>query len=249
MRIVIISDIHGNDLALEAVLADLKGETYDKIVCNGDAIQGGPQPKQVVTHLKELGCPVVIGNADMWMLTGVETGAEHYSDERKRRMDEVRLWSMEQLSEDDRQTIRSYQPTVRIPLGDGRDLLCFHGSPQDFDEIILPTTSEEAFNEMLARHVPHLMTGGHTHIQHLRRIGASDSIYFNPGSVGLAYSHNQPEGQSSIDTWAEYAVLTVDGGRYGLEFRRVPVDFKALFDVYRSSGRPHAEFAISQYRS
>ena len=42
------------------------------MVCLGDAIQGGPQPAQVVSRLKELACPVVMGNADAWLLTGVE---------------------------------------------------------------------------------------------------------------------------------------------------------------------------------
>jgi predicted phosphodiesterase len=64
MKIAILSDMHGNALALEAVLEDMHLAYVDQIVCLGDAIQGGPQPAQVIAHLRTLGCPVVMGNAD-----------------------------------------------------------------------------------------------------------------------------------------------------------------------------------------
>src|SRR5690349_17179247 len=76
MRIAVISDIHGNCLALDAVLADLQRDGVDWIVCLGDAIQGGAQPAETVARLRDLGCPIVMGNADAWLLTGEETGAE-----------------------------------------------------------------------------------------------------------------------------------------------------------------------------
>lgn len=83
---------------------------------------------------------------------------------------------------------------------------------------------------------------------HLRRIGASASFFFNPGSVGLAYSHAQPEGTFHTDAWAEYAILTVDMSVISVEFRRVPYDVNTLIEVYRASGRPHAEDSMSQYQ-
>ena len=69
MRLAVISDIHGNCFALDAVLADLRAdlEPVDATVCLGDAIQGGPQPAETVARLRELGCPVVMGNADAWL--------------------------------------------------------------------------------------------------------------------------------------------------------------------------------------
>jgi putative phosphoesterase len=247
MRIAIISDIHGNAFALDTVLAELKRDAVDQIVCLGDAIQGGPQPAEVVGRLRELACPVVMGNADAWLLTGEETGAEAISDARLLKMNEVREWTLAQLSEDDRVFIRAFQPTVEMPL-EGRNLLCFHGSPTSFDDILLPTTDEDEFQELLAPYLPHLMTGGHTHMQQIRRIGASDSFFFNPGSVGLVYSHQQSEESFRTDPWAEYAILTAEGPQLALEFRRVAYDAEALIEVYRKSGRPHAEDAITQYQ-
>ena len=247
MRIVIISDIHGNCVALDAVLADLRGDAWDSLVCLGDAIQGGPQPAQVVARLRELACPVVMGNADAWLLTGKETGAEEISADRLRKMEEIRAWSLAQLSAEDRAYIAAFRPTVEIPLGAGRHLLCFHGSPASFDQVLLPTTPEAEFTAALAPYLPHIQTGGHTHLQQIRRIGASSSFFFNPGSVGLAYSHQQPEEQFRADPWAEYAVLTTREERLSLELRRVPYAAEALRTSYRSSGRPHAAEAIAQY--
>ncbi len=247
MRIAVISDIHGNCIALDAVLVDLRRDTADQVVCLGDAIQGGPQPAQVVARLREMACPVVMGNADAWLLSGEETG-EVIDPERLRKLREVRIWALGLLSDADRSFIAQFQPTVEIPLGGDRSLLCFHGSPTSFDDIILPTTPEPEFEAFLARYVPRIMTGGHTHMQQIRRIGASDSFYFNPGSVGFGYSHNQPDGQFRANPWAEYAVLTAEDGRISLDFRRVPFDVQALIAVYQASGRPYADEAVGQYQ-
>ncbi len=247
MRVAVISDIHGNAFAFDKVITAIKQESVDQIVCLGDAIQGGAQPAQTVAQLRELGCPIVIGNADAWMLTGIETGKEPTSEERLRQLYAVREWSLTKLSAEDRAFIETFQPTVEIPLEDRRKLLCFHGSPTDFDEILYPTTAEETFQAALTPYLPSIMTGGHTHMQQIRRIGASDSFFFNPGSVGFAYSHEQPEGVFHADAWAEYAILTANHGQISLEFRRIPYDANAVIEIYRASGRPYADVAIAQY--
>jgi putative phosphoesterase len=246
MRILVFSDMHGNAVGLEAMLADIRGESFDQLVCLGDAIQGGPQPREVLTRLRELNCPVVMGNADDWLLTGQESGAESISDERRRKMDAVRLWSLAQLTEADLALIRTFQPTVEIPLENGRRLLCYHGSKQSFDDVILPTTPDEEVRRFLEPEEQTIYTGGHTHMQFIRHFGRT--FHFNPGSVGLAYRHDQAEGATfCVDSWAEYAVLTIAPGRMSLDFRRVPFDTERLIGIYRSSGRPFTEDVIHQY--
>jgi predicted phosphodiesterase len=247
MRIAVFSDIHGNCLALDQVLGELRREKVDQLVCLGDAIQGGPQPAEVVARLRELGCPVVMGNADAWLLTGEDSGAEAITDERRQMMEAVRAWSLAQLSAEDRSFIHGFQPTITIPLGAGRSLLCFHGSPESFDEVILPDISPEALSKSLGRYDAHVTAGGHTHVQFVRRIDLGPRLFFNPGSVGFAYSHHQPDDSFQADPWAEYALLTSEGERLALEFRRTPFDAGALIAVYRASGRPHAGPAIRQY--
>src|SRR5687768_11630405 len=245
MRIAIISDMHGNDLAFEAVEADLQNQKIDQSVCLGDAIQGGPQPAAVVQRLRRLNCPVVMGNADAWLISGEETADEGIPPERLRKMGEIRTWSLSQLAEEDLDFIATFQPTVTIKLEEGLELLCFHGSPASFDDIILPAASEEEFQKLLGAYTDRILTGGHTHAQQIRRIGKY--FFFNPGSVGFAYSHNQPDDEFRADPWAEYAILTAENGQVSLEFRRIPFNAKELIRIYRESGRPFAEDAIAQY--
>ncbi|HET9907998.1 MAG TPA: metallophosphoesterase family protein [Anaerolineales bacterium] len=247
MRIAVISDIHGNNFALEIVLADIKEKSVDQIVCLGDAIQGGSQPAEVVQNLRALNCPVVMGNADAWLLSGEETGDEGIPPERLKKMGEIRLWSLSKLSEDDRTFISGFQATVTINSDQGPDLLCFHGSPTSFDDIILPHAPKEVFDKYLGAYSKHILTGGHTHAQQVRRNG--DQFFFNPGSVGFAYSHYQADGQFKADASAEYAILTFENGKTSLEFRRLPFDAGELFRIFRESGRPFAEEAIAQYQS
>ena len=247
MRVAVMSDIHGNCLALDKALEDLKRHPADQIVCLGDAIQGGPQPAEVVSRLRELGCRIVMGNADAWLLSGVETGNEAMTDERRRTLDAVREWSLAQLSTEDRGFIQGFQPTVEVELEAGHKLLCFHGSPASFDDIMLPDSPQEQFFKLLGRYPADALTGGHTHVQYVRRLGSDGRFFFNPGSIGLAYSHHQPDDGFQADPWAEYAVLTSEGTRLALEFRRVPYDVRPLIEIYRRSGRPYAEQAAAQY--
>lgn len=248
MRLAIFSDIHGNAIALEAVWADLKQRGFDAAVCLGDAIQGGPQPAEVVARLREIGCPVVMGNADVWLLTGEETGAENIPEERRRTMEAVREWSLAQLSAEDRAFIAAFTPTVSLDLGSAGTFLGYHGSPASFDDVILPEIAQEQLAAYLAGSTALVNAGGHTHVQFIRRLGAGPAFHCNPGSVGVAYSHHQPEEGFQLDPWAEYALLDVDGGRASLTFNRVPFDVKAVIQILASSGRPGAETAIAQYR-
>lgn len=246
MRIGIISDIHGNCVALDAVLENIKQTGVDQIVCLGDGVQGGPQPVEVVARLQELGCPVVMGNADDWLLTGVASDAEAISEERSVRLDAVREWQLTRLSPSDLDFIRTFQPTVQIELDGERTLLCYHGSPKSFDHVILPQTPDEEVHGYLEPHEPMIYTGGHTHMQFIRHFGRT--FHFNPGSVGVAYRHDQPDDHFRLDPWAEYALLSSSSGTLSLEFRRIPFDVGQLISVYRASGRPFANSSIAEYR-
>ena len=245
MRIAVLSDIHGNALAFDAVLADIQGESIDQMVCLGDAVQGGSQPAETVARLRGLGCPIVMGNADHWMLTGEESGAESAPSPW---MLAMRQWSLGQLSEDDKAFIAAFVPTVELDLPGTRTLLCFHGSPASFDDVIAPTTPDEEVRTILSPYLPAIMCGGHTHALQIRHLGGS--FYFNPGSIGFPFRHDDP-GQSlrmiRSDPWAEYAVLTVDGDRISLDLRRVPIDLAALKDIVNASGMPEPEMITGRY--
>src|SRR5690348_7982082 len=113
MKIGVFSDMHGNLLALDAVLKDMEKDGVDSMVCLGDTVQGGPQPAQVVARLRELGCPVVMGNADAWLLTGVNTSKVEWVTPEQ---EEVRQWQLSHLSTEDKALIEAFKPTVEIEL-------------------------------------------------------------------------------------------------------------------------------------
>lgn len=253
MRLAIFSDIHANCVALDVVLADIRARQVDQMVCLGDAIQGGPQPAETVARLRNLACPIVMGNADAFLLTGEITGAEPVTEQ----MAAVQAWSLARLTAEDRAFIGGFRPTITLDLSPDWRLLCFHGSPSSFDDIILPETPDDIAMLLLGLPQPEraqLLTGGHTHRQQLRRLGAA--LFFNPGSVGLPFRHPQPDPQSDaqpnaivyVDPWAEYAIVTVeDAGQFGLEFRRVPYDMATLRHAYQAGGRPFAEDELARY--
>jgi predicted phosphodiesterase len=245
MRVAVISDIHGNVMALDAVLADLSGEVIDRGVCLGDAVQGGAQPKETVARLRELGWPIVMGNADAWLLTGEETGDQGSATPW---MLAVREWSIGHLSEEDRALIGGFRPTVEFALPGGRRLLCAHGTPRSFDDIIVPETPDAEVVEMIGPVDGAIVCGGHTHTQQLRQLG--ESFYFNPGSVGLPFRRDLAESPPRVARWAEYAVLTAaeDGG-VRIEFRRVAYDVERSVTAILGSGMPEAERLAGRYRA
>jgi predicted phosphodiesterase len=225
MRIGLFSDVHGNAVAFDALLADLERHPVDRLVCLGDVTQGGPQPVTCVERLRSLDCRVVMGNADWYVLTG-EPGVEPETDAQR----EMRLWTLQQLSEADREYVRSFEPTVEEP-----PVLGFHGSPGSFEDVILPSTPEEEFRRLLGDPDAIVLAGGHTHQQFLRRRGRS--TFVNPGSVGLSYDDARlPDVQ--FDPWAAYAVVEAVDGRVSIEFRRAPFDPNAVADAIEASDMP-----------
>jgi predicted phosphodiesterase len=241
MRVAVISDIHGNLVALDAVLADVTRTGVDMIVCLGDTVQGGPQPLGTIRRLQETGFPVVMGNADDWLLKGESDTVEPVSKEQL----DVRAWTISKLSAEDTAFIRGYRPTVEVDLDDSRRLLCFHGSPLSYDDVLLPETPGEQWDKLLGRFSPAIMAGGHTHTQQMRRVGGG--LFFNPGSVGAVSDRFLPKDEHHNDPWAEYAILSHEQKRLGLDFRRVPYDVNELVRAIRASGRPHSEQMISAY--
>lgn len=243
MRIAVISDIHGNCIALDAAMAEIQTSSIDRIICLGDTIQGGPQPKETIGRLRSIGCTIVMGNADHWLLDEESDPNESATNEQL----EVRDWTLSNLSSSDLDYLRSFQPLVKIVLEDNTSMVCFHGSPVSYDDVLLPGTPKEVWDRLLGPYSPAIMTGGHTHTQQLRRV--QEGLFFNPGSIGFACNHLLPAESAKLDPWAEYAVLTHDQGRLQVEFRRVPFDEKRLVSIINTSGRPEACHYMNEYKN
>jgi putative phosphoesterase len=246
MRLAIISDIHGECFPFDRVLQDIQRQGIDQIVCLGDALQGGSQPAETLARLRELNCPVVMGNADDWLVTGEETSLGESTSEHQR---EVRAWSLAQLSASDIAFVQQhFQPTIEIALEAGKKLLCFHGSPHSFNDIIFPMTPDDAVRQFLSGVNATLLAGGHTHTQQMRRLGKS--WYINPGSISMAYNwehSNMDTGHMHVDPWSDYAIVSSEGECLGITFRHVPFAVEKLAQIIRASGHPYAEKSIALY--
>lgn len=247
MRIAIIADTHGNLISLNAVLVEIEEQGIEQIVCLGDVAGLGPQPREVVDRLRILGCPVVMGNADEFLLNPSVLDPEQHpdADETLLRMHEMERWCAHQLRPDDLQYMRTFRPTVEFPIGDGQSLLCYHGSPRSNQEQIRASTSDAELAEKLGERRTAVMAGGHTHEQFFRRL--DQTIVINPGSVGLPYETFQVGGHRN-PPWAEYAVLTHENGRLDVDLCRVPVDQAAIRRALLESGVPHADWWAADWR-
>jgi len=240
MRVALISDVHGNGVAFRAMLADLARQDVDTGICLGDHAQGGPDPAECLERLRELGWPAVMGNSDDFLLT-LDPGVEAVTDEQI----ESAKWSQSQLSEELLDFHRSFPSTVEVDLGDGRTLLAFHATPRSRDELVGPWMEEDAFRAPFDGLDATVFAGGHAHQQWARRLG--DSYYVNPGSVGVSVDHLQ-SGPMRADVYAEYAILTVDDGGIGVEFRRIPFDADEMIRSVEESGLPNKEEAAGPWR-
>lgn len=164
MRVAVLSDVHGNLPALEAVLAEVVSLEPDRIVSCGDVI-AGPYPRECLERLVDHEAVFVRGNADA---------------ESARAPAGLWDWVAAQLDPLSLDFVAAWPHPVSL----GGVLYC-HGSPRDLDEILTKVSPDERFRAALAGVEERIVVGGHTHVQFAREL---DGIRFvNAGSVGMPY--------------------------------------------------------------
>lgn len=239
MRIAVFSDIHGNSTALDIVLSDAKVSGVDAYLCLGDVAATGPQPGAVIDRVGDVGCPTIMGNADDELLS---TDFPETDDPDMRNFYEIDRWCLAQLSPMNLDALRDYVPTASCADG---ALLGFHGSPASFNEVIAPGVTEADLAKTFHQDDVVVFAGGHTHLQTLRRFGAS--YYLNPGSVGMSYARTS--GDVKVAPVAEYAIVELTRGELrGADLRRLPYSPEPVFRAARETGMPHAEWWIGNWR-
>jgi predicted phosphodiesterase len=225
MRIAAISDIHGNALALRAVLDDAKARGYDRMVQIGDALSGPLWPRETADILRGLDAVHVRGNHDV-SLYDPGTYAPGRGD----------LFARDRIDADTLDWIRGWPRSHAI----GTDVLAFHGAPhwEDFylldeapagDPRIRPLAEiEHDLGAVRAR----VMVCGHSHTQ--RVVGLSD------GSVGLpAYDEPLRDTQVFVQAGsphARYAMIEVTPARVSVELVMVDYDWRAAIAKAAAEG-------------
>jgi len=239
MRFAFISDIHGNLHALDVVLADLQAAQVDQMVCLGDVASLGPQPREVIARLRQLNIPIIMGNHETYLLNPQLTDKHHPW------LRAAELWCLSQLSADDLNFLRSFQPQLSFTLDPETTLLCFHGSPRSNEEFIYPNTSPETLNDFFAGQSAQVLVGGHTHVQMTRQ--HRGALVVNPGSVGMPCEFPMRGQNQHYLRWAEYAILEMKEGSLAINLQRLPIDFEYLAQTARASSLPDVEFWLSNW--
>ena len=235
MRIALVADMHGNAVAFRAALADLEARKPDLIVALGDVAQGGPQPRECVELLQQLGCPCVYGNSDHF-LVALDFGHEQVNEQQLT----TAHWSREQLGADGLAFLETFEPTVRAG-----PLLCCHATPTSNEDVILPQTPHEELEHVVAGVDAAAIATGHVHLQWVRRVGAK--LWLSVGSIGLVWEHREPLDEVPFQRVSEYAL--VDGDTLAVEFRRVPFDLAELLAAARAADFPYYEEWAAKWKS
>ena len=248
MRIALISDIHGNTVALDAVLVDLG--SADVIGCLGDIAAGGPDPGGAIDRIAELECVVVQGNTDAGIVDVPDWWREPsligLPDAAVPGM-EICVWGAEVVSASQRAFLAELPTTANVDVDRVSRLLAFHGSPRSIDDFIAATTPDAELHAMFARASHELLAGGHTHVPLVRRYGRQTIV--NPGSVGMPFAEYGFAGGVGVLAHAAYALMTDRNGEVTIELRTVAVDNDRVLADVRRSDMPNAEWWLGLRRA
>ncbi len=221
--VAVLSDVHGNAVALEAVLAELADRDPDLVVFGGD-LTWGPMPEATLALVAKLRPPTLFvrGNAERALLES--------SDERTER----KLWLLEHHSPDALAHLATFVEQVTVDVdGLGPVRFC-HGSPRSDEELVTPETPSERVRAFMDGVEERVLVTAHTHLQFDRRVEGIRSV--NPGSVGMAYGEGPGQ--------ACWALLGPE-----VELRRTPFSVDRVAELYGASGDPAAEQMVEMLLS
>lgn len=225
MRIAVISDIHGNQLALEAVLRDLEQQPRcDQLVIAGDLCLNGPRPREVLQTVRDLRCPVIQGNVD---LETVNQAPE--KGEKKRN---TVSWTREQIGQSGIDFLASLPFSYRATNPAGRDLLIVHANPLNLEDALFPNADDETLERLLGELDTQVgaLAFGHLHIAYTRRWRGLQLA--DVASCGIPRDE---------DLRAAYGILAWQNEQWEAEIRRVPYDVQAAVKQIKSCGMPNAD--------
>jgi predicted phosphodiesterase len=228
MRIAIISDIHGNQIALEAVLEDFhRQHPVDQLVIAGDLCLNGPCPREVLEIVQGLNCVVLQGNVDFEVVTQApDKGAKKRN---------TAAWTREQIGQAGIDYLASLPFSDRIENSQGTDLLVVHANPLNLEDAIFPNAPDSTLEHFLGGLDDGIgaIAFGHLHIAYTRKW--RQFFLVDVGSCGLPRDE---------DLRASYAILSWQARSWVAEIRRVAYDVQALVKQIKTSGIPNVEKRI-----
>ena len=241
MRFAAIADVHGNYLALEAVIADIRAQGIETIVDLGDIASGALDPRRTMDVMMALGAVHVRGNHDRYLI-----------DRPPEKMGSWDRPAHAQLDERHLDWLRSL-PQSRV-LCD-QVFLC-HATPASDEvywlETVLPDgtvrmATLESIEKLASDIAQRLILCAHSHIARAVRL-RDGRLIANPGSVGCpGYrdSHPYPHVMEAGTPDARYAILELVDGDWRITFRHVPYDHRAMADLAQRNGKPELASALA----
>ncbi len=221
--VALLSDIHGNLPALEAVVADIRRQRPDAVYVLGDMVNGCPWSGEVVDLIVSHGWPMLLGNHDDAVLQLDTPRMEpRYAH---RRPYAALWWTREHLDPRHLTVLDRLPQQVTLTLPAAPSVCLVHGLPGDFSQGFRPDAAEEWAVGRLAQVAEKTVGAGHTHLPMIRPFGAW--LVVNPGSVGVPYDG---------DVRAGYAWLEWTGERWLASIRRLDYDLQAVEAGFRDSG-------------
>jgi predicted phosphodiesterase len=239
MRIALVSDIHGNLAALEAVAADIGRRRVDAVFNLGDILSGPLLARDTARFLMARDWPAIAGNHDRALLSA-NAGLRSPADEH----------ALAELGTAELSWLATLPPTRRL---DGGPFLC-HGTPisdlQYFFETVagsgvqLATAVEIA--ERRAGETAPVIACGHSHVPRILRDGEG-RLLVNPGSVGLQAYRDDDAPAHMVENGApdaRYAVIDNEGGTWQALLVAVPYDYRSMAALAGRNGRPDWQQAL-----
>ncbi len=249
MRLAVLSDIHGNLAALQAVLADLEAAGgADQVWVLGDLAAFGPEPVaclRAIRALPEEKTRVIQGNTDRYVVTGARPSHQKPTAESWPQLvagmiarDRNFEWTAQQLSGEDAEYLAGLGGDLAVEAPGYGWVVGFHAAPGDDEMVLLPDTPDDAILDALLDREGRLAFGGHTHLPMDRDLGSWRMV--NPGSVGLPFDGDQR---------AAYALVTFEGGRADVAMRRVAYDVEGVIARLEEVGHPAAGWVSERLRT
>ena len=216
MIVGLISDVHANVIALEAVLAELKAQGAETILCLGDLVGYGPSPNEAIELLRSSSVVCTLGAADERI--AFEFARRRVS--RKGVADEILEWTKDVIEPDHVEWLRTLPVQRRLDTPVGR-MRFFHGSAEDPGERLDLQQDPISLTRLLDRHRCSILACGGSHVPYFRRLPTGWVI--NPGSVGLSLNG---------EPGADYALVSIRDGEVEITMDKVEYDFAAVaFDI------------------
>jgi len=240
-RIAVLSDVHGNATALDAVRKAFKKDKPDAVIVAGDLVMNGPEPAAAVDALREMeeaGATLVQGNTDIavadfdyaaafpWLTDGVPDTFRAAAE-----------WAHDELGEDRLGWLRRLPAERRLMLDETMVLAC-HASPgsqtQGFDAQLDPSVVLERISRTDAR----VICCGHTHLPDVRDLGWK--VIVNDGSAGYVFDG---------DPTASWALVEIDGADVRAEIRRTEFDTMTVSNAISARGLPGDVYRAATVRT